>query len=718
MKNISAYFRTAVLAIMIFTVSGMNAQNSLHKQTEELYALYSRAARNTKTSNCLAIADTLRRKAIAAGNRKMETLALVIPMKHEYYKPNNIDGLEKALQPLMDLALKYNETEIFYNAVSHKVTYLMNCAEYRKALEYQDKMLKFAKQHRHNYGIIIGHISLGNMHRKQLQMVQAIDEYEQAIEEYKKYNIKHDLGIDYKRIIECYIIVWQFNDALKQIDKGLESSTYEPSISGLWGYKAFALFMLDRDSEFRTAYGKYKSYTNVNPDIMPFIGNCLEAMKLIDEGKGAEAEKKMEKTDMGAFRLFVEIAYNKRKNRLPNVLDAMQKLNISMYGNSKNSFIADWARLSSEITNNLNELDKQRAANRLSKLEITQTRLKIKNNDLEMAHLRSEESLALTNAENKRMSYNNQVLKAKRLNDSLLKQQMSRKVKEQELRANRIRYMVVLTMIAVITIMAYLYLQRNEKLTEKLKHTRKSLKDTLESLSKANDKAQEADRMKTKFVRNMSHEIRTPLNAIVGFSQVLSEMGEQMDMKERKEMAQIITNNSDILTTLINDILDLTSIESGKYLMKAQDVNVGEICRQAMKETEHRAEEGVKLVLDVKLPDDFSVITDRQRALQVLKNMLTNAMKNTAKGSITLSCCPDMQHAMLIFTVTDTGTGVPKDKQQAIFERFSKIEQFKQGAGLGLFICRTIAEKLGGNIDIDHEYEDGARFWFSLPIKK
>lgn len=718
MKNITAYFKTAVLAIMIFTISGMNAQNSLNKQTERLSELYSRAVRNTRTSKCLAIADTLRREAIAAGNRKMELMALAVHMKYEYYKPNNIEGLEKALQPLMKLALKYNETELFYNAVSYKVTYLTNYAEYAKALEYQDKMLKFAKQHGHKYGIIISHISLGNMHWKQLQMVQAIDEYERAIEGYKKYNIKHDLGLDYKRIAECYTIVWHFHDALKQIDKGLEMSAYEPSVIGLWGYRAFVLFMLDRDNEFREAYARYKSDNNVNPDIMPFIANSLEVMKLIDDGKYAEADKKMEKANMGAFRLYVEIAYNKRRNRLPNVLDAMQKLNTSMYGDSKKSFIADWARMSTEITNNLNELDKQRAANKLSQLKITQTKLKIKNNDLELAHLKSEESLALANAENKRISYNNQVLKAKRLNDSLAQQQMNRKMKEQELKANRIKYIIVLAMIAIITILAYMYLQRNEKLTEKLKHTRKSLKDTLEDLNKANDKAQEADRMKTKFVRNMSHEIRTPLNAIVGFSQVLSEMGEQMDKKERKEMAQIITGNSDILTTLINDILDLTSIESGKYLMKAQEVNVGELCRQAMEETRHRAEEGVKLLIEVELPDDFTVITDRQRTLQVLKNMLTNAMKNTEKGSITLSCQPDVQHGMLIFTVTDTGKGVPKDKQQAIFERFSKIEQFKQGAGLGLFICMTIAEKLGGNIDIDHEYEGGARFWFSLPIKK
>ncbi len=715
-RNIAIYLKAIIIAIALLTAYNLHAQNS--KQETELYSLYKDALKKINSKECIDIANYIRKKAVAEGNRDMELLALTIPMKYEYMKPDNIAKLEKTLKPLMDLALKYNKVEAFYNAVSYKVTYLTNYAYYSEALKYQDNMLKFAKQHGHSYGIIIGHISLGNMHRKQLQIVQAIDEYNQAIDCYKKYNIKHDIGIDYKRIAECYIIVWHFQDAIKTINKGLEESEYIPAIKGLWGYKAFTLFMLEKDDEFKKAYDKFISYKNTAPNIMPFIANCLEVMKLINDGKNPEAEKKMQQTEMGAFRLFVDIAYNKRKGRLPQMFSSMQKLNTSLYGDSKKTFIADWARMSAEISNNLSELDKQRAANKLSELEIEQTNLKIKNNDLELSHLKNEEALALANTESKRISYMNQRLLAQRLSNSLVHQQMARKAQEKEAQSLRIRYIVILAIIAIISILAYLYLQRSNKLTQKLQHTRKCLTDTLVNLNIANDKAQEADRMKTRFVQNMSHEIRTPLNSIVGFSQILSENSDYMTAEEREEMTKMITTNSEILTTLINDILDLTSIESGKYVMKSEEVNIYDACKQAINDTIHRKADAVELVCDIKIPKSFTILSDKRRLIQVTENMLTNAMKYTEAGSITLECSTDDLNNILKITVTDTGIGIPKDKHLTIFERFSKLDKYKQGAGLGLYICKVIAEKLGGKIEINADYTNGARFEFSIPIKR
>lgn len=286
----------------------------------------------------------------------------------------------------------------------------------------------------------------------------------------------------------------------------------------------------------------------------------------------------------------------------------------------------------------------------------------------------------------------------------------------QEIKSDRVKYATILVGIIIMIFVAYYCLRYNAKMASQLMRTNNNLKKTLADLSVASEQAQESDRKKTQFIQNMSHEIRTPLNSIVGFSQVLAEQEEYLGAEERNNMTHIINSNSEVLNTLINDILDLTSLESGKYVMKQQQVTVNELCFHAIAATRSRKVKGVHLVVKTDLPDEFVIVSDEFRLQQVLTNMLTNAMKNTEKGSIVLNCSLTERSGMLTFTVTDTGIGVPKDKQKEIFERFCKLDQFKQGVGLGLDMCRIIAAKLGGEIDIDPDYTDGARFWFAIPV--
>ena len=294
---------------------------------------------------------------------------------------------------------------------------------------------------------------------------------------------------------------------------------------------------------------------------------------------------------------------------------------------------------------------------------------------------------------------------------------MQHQAQEQKLRSDRIRFCTLLGAMLALAVVAFLYLRRHNSLTRRLRDTNKSMRQQLDKLRVANRHAQESDRDKTAFIQNMSHEIRTPLNAIVGFSQVLTDSGDALDAVERKNIVRIINNNSDVLNTLINGILDLTSIESGKYVIKHDEVRVNDMCHKVLANTRRCKAEGVHLLLDTELSDDFTVVTDAYRVEQVLTNLLTNAEKNTEHGSITLACSLDERPGMLTFTVTDTGIGVPRDKQKAIFERFCKLNFFKQGVGLGLNVCRVIAKRLNGMVDIDADYSDGARFWFAIPLK-
>ncbi len=213
--------------------------------------------------------------------------------------------------------------------------------------------------------------------------------------------------------------------------------------------------------------------------------------------------------------------------------------------------------------------------------------------------------------------------------------------------------------------------------------------------------------MKSTFIANISHEIRTPLNAIVGFSELISD--ESISAGEKKEFFSIINNNSYLLLNLINDILDLSRLESGNMKFIIEKTNLSDCCRNALASVEHRVFPGVQLTYTPS-EDPLHIQTDSIRLQQLLINLLTNACKFTKEGEINLSYQIDEDKQHVRITVTDTGCGIPEDKQKVIFERFEKVDEYAQGTGLGLSISQTIIEHLGGSIQLDPTYKHGARF--------
>lgn len=227
-------------------------------------------------------------------------------------------------------------------------------------------------------------------------------------------------------------------------------------------------------------------------------------------------------------------------------------------------------------------------------------------------------------------------------------------------------------------------------------------------------RAEESDRLKTAFLANMSHEIRTPLNAIVGFSSLMQ--GEELSQEERAEYCAIVVNNSEMLLTLLNDILDISSLECGKIRFNYSAEEIVQICQHILMTTAHTCQPGVEGRLECAV-DSYMLTTDVHRLSQILINLLTNAAKFTSEGSIVLGVeiCPEQNE--VLFSVTDTGPGIPLDKQEMIFNRFEKLDgNKKKGTGLGLAICRQIAMIFGGRIWVDPTYTGGARFIFAHPI--
>ena len=244
------------------------------------------------------------------------------------------------------------------------------------------------------------------------------------------------------------------------------------------------------------------------------------------------------------------------------------------------------------------------------------------------------------------------------------------------------------------------------------------LKLTLEEregqLVVAREKAEESDMLKSAFLANMSHEIRTPLNAIVGFSSLMQS--EELSQEERAEYCAIVVSNSEMLLTLLNDILDISSLECGKIRFNYASEDIVQICRHVMMTTAHTRQRGVEGRFACPV-GSFMLTTDAHRLSQILINLLTNAGKFTSEGSITLEVEIDEERGEVLFSVADTGPGIPPDKQDLVFNRFEKLDgNKKKGTGLGLAICRQIAMIVGGRIWVDSAYTGGTRFVFAHPI--
>lgn len=250
-------------------------------------------------------------------------------------------------------------------------------------------------------------------------------------------------------------------------------------------------------------------------------------------------------------------------------------------------------------------------------------------------------------------------------------------------------------------------LLRIEDVTEKLKV------DNM--LREAKEKAEEANRLKSAFFANMSHEIRTPLNAIVGFSDMICQTE---DPQEKADYMKIIATNNKLLLQIIGDIFDLAKIDAGNAGFDYSLVDVNEVMDNAYV---HACGDNHNPALQILFTDrepDCILETDRRRLLQVLNHLTENAIKFTPQGLITVGYQCDKEKEEVHFFVKDTGIGIASDQADKVFERFVKLNSFVNGTGLGLSLCRTIVERLGGTMGVDSKEDEGSCFWFNLPMKR
>ena len=254
----------------------------------------------------------------------------------------------------------------------------------------------------------------------------------------------------------------------------------------------------------------------------------------------------------------------------------------------------------------------------------------------------------------------------------------------------------------------FIYIMGRRRLMLKIWERERKLKEALA-------RAEEGNRTKTQFIRSMSHEIRTPLNAINGFSQILCSDDFELSKEERDDMKQRISKNSDAITIIINELLEMAAGERVSVdLNTLPPVNISEVCTRAMNEAGVNNEHGLLLTFENLLPTGFITKSSEETIVQILIKIIDNGLKFTKEGTVTVMAAT--KNNMVEISVSDTGIGIPKEQRDVIFDNFVKLDDFSEGIGLGLSICRRLAKTLGGDVILDPEYEKGSRFILQLPI--
>lgn len=692
--------------LMFFLLSGhlqVEAQNNPYKIDDTLFSIYETATRNRHNPEGLLIADTLYAKSVQKQDKKAECLALTIPVVY-YFNHNQLKELEHAIEKLKSLSRKNNYLQYYYFASIYHVNFFLNKGYSLRALQEAEAMKEQAFKDNYPYGISTCMRMLGNIYVSRGNRRQALKHFQEALAYTQQYLPEQDQAMLYWNISKCYLFLEQLELAYENLDKGIKvAKTNENKVSCILA-KTVLLYHMGRYEEFESSYqenmqlvkryGEVKKNTVLEMKIYHHIINQRyeQAHSLADschhQADSWDYHRQIYLKE-GKYKEAYEMYRQRRQHR-----DSINQELLS----------ADLAELNVRVGN-------ERLKQEAQALQLENTRLNLQNTTLELKQAKAQIEMEKMNAENNKLQLDNRNLELAQLKIKAEKQQ--HQMKEQQLMAQNelsiLRMRQVLLLFLVLGLVAYLYM-RHRSIS--------ALHKKNKELVVAREQAEQADRMKTLFLQNMSHEIRTPLNAIVGFSQILTDTTLEVSDEEKGNFSHHIQQNSELLTTLINDILDLSSLESGKYTMNLQPCNCNELCRTALDTVAHRKPERVNLYFTSEVANDFQLTTDGKRLQQVLINFLTNAEKNTEEGEIRLHCSLSEHPGKVTFSVSDTGPGIPADKADSIFERFKKLNEFKQGTGLGLNICRIIAERLHGEVALDKSYTHGARFVFILPLQE
>ena len=659
---------TRFLFLFLFFTASVKAQKEAKDFNVDstLYAYYQRCQECLLQPVVLSMSDTLYRMAEERHDKRMQAVAISTQLDYHYFQATNEDSIIYYTNKVKDFAKATQQPKYYYFAWSNRlILYYLKNGRTNIALYEAQKMLKEAQEEDDKTGLSRCYNIMSQIYTIKNFDVMASEWRVKEIELTEKYKLEnYNISNTYAQLANYYITHHQPEPALEALEKAVKTANSA-------SHKILAKLT------YVEYYSEFKDFSAAEK----MLKECRE---LFDQDKRLDSLKKR------FYR--TEAFYYQRSKQFVKALEAVEKQKTEEQRLNEYAMSSGQYRLKGEIYRQMGRPDE--AVKFLKKYIEVDDSLKIANEQLA-----SSEYATLLNVE--------------KLNAE--KKELMLRTKEKELSNKTTLIFSLIILLAIL----FLFLYRESRLNRRLKASESELRNkneeltySREELRKARDQAEATSQMKTTFIQSMSHEIRTPLNSIIGFSQVLSD---HYGNEETKEFVNIIKANTDDLLRLVTDVLALSELDQYNKLPTNIQTDINMICQLSIEVAKMQKQDTVEFLFKPER-EKLIILSNPERISQLLANLAHNAIKFTTHGSIELTYSVLEAEKKLEISVTDTGIGIPKEKQEKVFERFYKMNSFSQGTGLGLSISRTIAEKLGGSLHIDSSYTDGCRMVLTLPL--
>lgn len=666
---LSGLFLFAVFAVLRPVQAGEERGNSPADSTLRVY--YKEVKARLTTPGGLAMCDTLYARAAASGWMQMQAIALCLKLDHFYFK-NDRTGILEGVERVQEFCRRHGKPEelryFYYFAWgSRLITYYTKQNQYNVAVYETRRMLAEAQADDYQRGVADCYRQLANLYLVQNAFEQAYENFRREIDVFEAHGIDDiNLPTQYASLAQCALELNLPDTALTALRKGRALNSEQP-YQRFTLHKASALYYLKvRDFEKARLYvDSAEMQFRANPSMRLYVPGLrfLKAEYYKTTGQYDEALRVVEESLSDTSRNETGYLRQTQMKELGDIYWLMGDVRRSAVNYREYIHLSDSVR-GQEIRNATDDFS----------------------GILEIARLQNEtKELQLT-------------LQRKRLRNTYL----------------------IIGLLGFVLVLGGLLFARVVKLNRRLKASEALVKAQNshlvaagEELRLAKESAERASRMKSDFIQNMSHEVRTPLNSVVGFSQVLAS--KFRDDPAAAEYASIIVSSSMSLLRLVDDVLNVAYLDQAEELPRTDCTAMNDNCHDCVSKTLSQVRPGVTMIFEPST-DDPVVHTNLKRVMQVLQHLLHNAAKFTVEGEIILTYDCLVAERLMRFTVTDTGPGIPPAEQEAVFERFVKLDAFSQGTGLGLPVCRMTALKLGGSLRIDASYTDGCRMILEVPF--
>ena len=666
-------FRVGFLFLILFFTTTAKAQKEAETFNVDstLYEYYQRCQEYLLEPVVLNMSDTLFRMAGERQDERMQAGAIATQLDYYYFQGTNEDSVIHYTNKVKEFAKATHQPKYYYFAWANRlITYYLKTSRTNIALYEVQNMLKEAQEEDDKTGLSRCYNIMSQIYTIKRFDSMAFEWRLKEIELTEKYKIEnYNISQTYAQIANYYINQKKQKEALAAVEKAIATANSSTQ-------------QISAKLEFVNYYSKF--------------GDFQAAEKLLKECQAAfEQDKRLESIKKRLYN--IECLYYQQTKQYPKALEAAKMQEKEERRLSESILSSSHYRTQGEIYQKMGNMN-----------------LAVKY--LQM-YINTDDSLKIANEQEASSEFAT-LLNVEKLNAE--KKELMLQAQEKELHNKTTLIISLIISLIILLGILFIFLYRENFLKRKLKVSEAELKTrneelmvSREELRKAKDIAEASSRMKTTFIQSMTHEIRTPLNSIVGFSQVLSD--HYSNSPETQEFVNIIKSNSNDLLRLVTDVLTLSELDQYEQLPTDPETDLNAICQLASEVAKDNTQKDVEVLFE---PERESLLirSNSERISQVLNNLAHNAAKFTTRGSIRIAYSVLEAEKKIEISVTDTGTGIPKDQQEAVFERFYKMNSFTQGTGLGLPICRSIAEKLGGSLRIDTSYTEGCRMILTLPL--